>query len=69
MPPKEDSKKTKPKISQSEDTQKLLGSPNKKEEEPYKTVNLHDLSPFSPIMRTIKKSFDSHNFQCDFAMI
>ena len=69
MPPKEDSKKIKPKIHQQDELQRFLGSPDKKEEDYHKNVNLRDLSPYSPILRTIKKSYDNANVPYDFAMI
>lgn len=44
-------------------------SPEKPEPEKAKTPFLRDLSPFSPIYRTIKKSYDTNNIHCDLAMI
>lgn len=69
MPPKEDSKKGKPKQQQSDELLKFFGSPDKKEEEHLKNVNLRDLSPYSPILRTIKRSYDIAHVPYDFAMI
>ena len=69
MPIKEGPKNHKQKNNPSEEIQSLLISPCKREEDNCKTVNLRDLSPFSPVLRTIKKSYDSHYLNLDLAMI
>ena len=66
---KEDSKKGRAKIGHSEDLPRFLATPEKKEEDAFKTVNLRDLSPFSPILRTIRRSFDAHHLTYDLAVI
>ena len=68
MPPKEDSKKGRKNIK-TDDFPYLLCSPEKKEQDVYKNMNLRDLSPYSPVLRTIKRSYDRANLTLDMAII
>ena len=56
------------KVKESE-VQKTFVSPEKKDYDHAKMPFLRDLSPFSPIYTTIKKSYDNSLFNCDLAII
>lgn len=56
------------KLKDSEPQNRFL-SPEKQDYDLAKTPLLRDLSPFSPIYPTIKKSYDNYTSNCDLAII
>lgn len=69
MTEKEEAKLLKNKKMKEAEMPKILATPQKREIQPNRTPNLQDLSPYSPVYRTIKISYDTNAAQCDLAII
>ena len=62
-------KSKEPKQTEPSEEPKAPMTPEKRQNEQGKLPYLRDLSPFSPIYRTIKRSYDTHGLHYDVAMI
>lgn len=66
---KEETKNQKLKKLKESEPSKYFLSPEKRDCDFAKSPLLRDLSPFSPIYPTIKKSYDNYASNCDLAII